>query len=271
MNSSGCGVAGTTGRENGSDGKVSRDAFFANEASKTEKRAPKLSVHHALRGESRRVDSRGKLSCVLERLRSEGERRREARGRASYLALEAGLVGETLEADLVERIGRVAAGRDGAWRLVGASTSEIRARDRCREKVASTERRRWILPPQNRRDARAIETTRARNTPDELAEEDLLVRVEGLRGAKEWRGQIRSRRLAKPSAEGAPKVGAGSSLACRDLGGPETRARASRRGETHVDDQRQKLVDLSLEGERLGFLRHGRRWGVELGVREVRA
>ena len=40
-------------------------------------------------------------------------------------------------------------------------------------------------------------------------------------------------------------------------------ARAGRRGETHVDDQRQELVDLSLEGERLGFLRHGRRWGVE--------
>ena len=85
-------------------------------------------------------------------------------GCASYLALEAGLVGEALEADLVERIGRVAAGRDGAWRLVGASTSEIRARDRCREKVASTERRRWILPPQNRRDVRARSRRRERET-----------------------------------------------------------------------------------------------------------
>lgn len=85
-------------------------------------------------------------------------------GCASYLALEAGLVGEALEADLVERIGRVAAGRDGAWRLVGASTREIRARDRCREKVASTERRRWILPPQNRRDVRARSRRRERET-----------------------------------------------------------------------------------------------------------
>ena len=47
-------------------------------------------------------------------------------GCASYLALEAGLVGEALEADLVERIGRVAAGRKGAWRLEGSSTREIR-------------------------------------------------------------------------------------------------------------------------------------------------
>ena len=121
------------------------------------------------------------------------------------------------------------------------------------------------------RRARAIETTRARNTPDELAEEDLLVRVEGLCRKKGWTGQIRSGRRAKPSAASASKVGAGSSLACRDSPGRKRHARASRRGETHVDDQRQKLVDLSLEGERLDFLRHGRRWGVELGVREVRA
>lgn len=47
-------------------------------------------------------------------------------GCASYLALEAGLVGEALEADLVERIGRVAASRKGAWRSAGASTREIR-------------------------------------------------------------------------------------------------------------------------------------------------
>ena len=86
-------------------------------------------------------------------------------GCASYLALEAGLVGEALEANLVERIGRVAASRKGAWRSAGASTREIR---------------------------RAIETTRARNAPDELAEEDLLVRVEGLCREKGWRGQIRS-------------------------------------------------------------------------------
>jgi hypothetical protein len=47
-------------------------------------------------------------------------------GCASYLALEAGLVGEALEANLVERIGRVAASRKGAWRSAGASTREIR-------------------------------------------------------------------------------------------------------------------------------------------------
>jgi len=161
MNSSGCGVAGTTGWENGSDGKVRETSSSQTRLQRREKRAPKLSVS---RVESRRVDTRGKLSCVLERLRNEGERRREARGCASYLALEAGLVGEALEADLVERIGRVAAGRDGAWRLVGASTREIRARDRCREKVASTERRRWILPPQNRRDVRARSRRRERET-----------------------------------------------------------------------------------------------------------
>lgn len=81
------------------------------------------------------------------------------------------------------------------------------------------------------RRARAIETTRARNAPDELAEEDLLVRVEGLCREKGWRGQIRSRRRAKPSAAGAPKVGAGSSLACRDSARRKRRACGPSRGD----------------------------------------
>ena len=42
-------------------------------------------------------------------------------------------------------------------------------------------------------------------------------------------------------------------------------ARRVRRAKTYVDDQRKKLVDLSLEGERLGFLRHFGRWGVSNG------
>ena len=177
---------------------------------------------HALRGESRRVDSRGKLSCVLERLRSEGERRREARGCASYLALEAGLVGETLETDLVEGIGGVTARSRRSGTTVSGWFGS------CDRGVSAPALRCRRFPPKKSKRRRG---DAGGCSPDELAEEDLLVRVEGLRGAKEWRGQIRSRRLAKPSAEGAPKVGAGSSLACRDSAGRKRRAREPSRGD----------------------------------------
>jgi len=152
-------------------------------------------------------------------------------GCASYLALEAGLVGEALEADLVERIGRVAASRKGAWRSAGASTREIRrAIAAGKSRVNGAPAVDFAATKPTRR-ARAIETTRARNAPDELAEEDLLVRVEGLCREKGWRGQIRSRRRAKPSAAGAPKVGAGSSLACRDSARRKRRACGPSRGD----------------------------------------
>ena len=126
MNSSGCGVAGTTGWENGSDGKVSETSSLQTRLQRREKRAPKLSVSRVAR-QSRDVSTVAENFRVfwkgVEAKARVGEKRG---GCASYLALEAGLVGEALEANLVERIGRVAASRKGAWRSAGASTREIR-------------------------------------------------------------------------------------------------------------------------------------------------
>ena len=271
MNSSGCGVAGTTGWENGSDGKVSETSSLQTRLQRREKRAPKLSVSRVAR------QSRDVSTTVAENFRvfwkgceakaSVGEKRAGARrtwpSRRDLSVRPSKRILSSASDELL-RVERGRGGQPGRPRARSGARS-VPGKSRVNGAPAVD----FAATKQTRR-ARAIETTRARNIPDELAEEDLLVRVEGLCRKKGWTGQIRSGRRAKPSAASASKVGAGSSLACRDSPGRKRHARASRRGETHVDDQRQKLVDLSLEGERLGFLRHGRRWGVERVVQELR-
>jgi hypothetical protein len=125
----------------------------------------------------------------------------------------------------------------------------------------------FTAPKPTRREG-AIGTTRERDAPDKLAKEDFLVGVEGLRNGQ---GRARSDTVQKASeaelarlADSAELTG-GSSRRVAAIRGSETSNRASRRAETHVDNQREKLVNLSLEGERLGFLRHGVWWGCRRG------
>ena len=122
MNNSGCGVVGTGCEKQVKTGEGQRTSSSLNRDAKRKENAS-LSFHAFPRDVSTVAENFRVFWKGVEAKARVGEKRG---GCASYLALEAGLVGEALEADLVERIGRVAAGRKGAWRLEGSSTREIR-------------------------------------------------------------------------------------------------------------------------------------------------
>ena len=103
-----------------------------------------------------------------------GTRATEARGgvdAGTYLGLEAGLVGETLETDLVEGIGGVTARSRRSGTTVSGWFGS------CDRGVSAPALRCRRFPPKKSKRRRG---DAGGCSPDELAKEDLLVGVEGL-------------------------------------------------------------------------------------------